>query len=264
MADYILIRKTRNAASSAVHVLLNLLFGVGSVIITALTSNPALGLLLVALSKWRVFAVRPRYIWTNFKANLLDFIVGASIVLLVYFFGIGSNDILLVDIILAAFYCVWLIVIKPMTSERAILIQAMVAVFFGSSAASIATANADSIVLVLSTFVIGYSAGRHILNQQNDDDSTLATLTLGLVFAEIAWLCHTWLIVYPYLSLGIRIPQLAVILTVFTFVFSSVRREIFLREDEFKFSDVAMPVIFGVAIVAVILIWFSNPAFNIN
>ena len=51
MADYILIRKTRNAASSAVHVLLNLLFGVGSVIITALTSNPALGLLLVALSK---------------------------------------------------------------------------------------------------------------------------------------------------------------------------------------------------------------------
>ena len=141
---------------------------------------------------------------------------------------------------------------------------AEIAVFLGSSAASIAAANADSIVLVLSTFVIGYSAGRHILNQQNDDDSTLATLTLGLVFAEIAWLCHTWLIVYPYLSLGIRIPQLAVILTVFTFVFSSVRREIFLREDEFKFSDVAMPVIFGVAIVAVILIWFSNPAFNIN
>lgn len=264
MADYILIRKTRNAASSAVHILLNLLFGVGSVMITALTSNPALGLLLVALSKWRVFAVRPRYIWTNFKANLLDFIVGASIVLLVYFFGIGSNDILLVDIFMAAFYCVWLIGIKPMTSERATLIQAMIAVFLGSSAASIAAASNDAIVLVIAEFIIGYSACRHILSQQNDEPTVFATLVMGLIFAEIAWLCHTWLIIYPYLSLGVRIPQLAIILTIFTFVFSSVRREIFLREDEFKFSHVAMPVIFGVVMIAVILIWLSNPAFNIN
>ena len=39
MADYILVRKTRNAASSAVHILLNVLFGIGSVMITALTGS---------------------------------------------------------------------------------------------------------------------------------------------------------------------------------------------------------------------------------
>ncbi len=264
MADYILVRKTRNAASSAVHILLNVLFGIGSVMITALTGSPILGLILVALSKWRVFAVRPRYIWTNFKANLTDFIVGVSVVLLVYFFGLGSNDILVVDIILAAFYCAWLLFIKPQTGEIATLAQAMIAVFLGSSAASIASASADPIVLVVASFIVGYSASRHILVQQNEEETTFSTLVMGLIFAEIAWLCHTWMIIYSYSFLGVRIPQLAIILTIFTFIFSAVRQAIFRREEEFKFSDVAAPILFGVAVIAVILIWCSNPIFNIN
>ncbi|MBR6097293.1 hypothetical protein IKP94_00890 [Candidatus Saccharibacteria bacterium] len=263
MADYILIRKTRNAASSAVHVLLNIVFGIGSVMVTALTGNPVMGLILVALSKWRVFAVRPRYIWTNFKANLIDFIVGISVVLLVYFFGLGTNDILIADIILAVFYCAWLILIKPLTSDNAILAQAMIAVFLGSSAATIASASADPIFLVISAFIIGYSAARHILVQENDENNVFSTLASGLIFAEIAWLCHTWMIVYSYSFIGIRIPQIAIILTVFTFIFSAVRRAIFRHEEEFKFSDVAAPIIFGVLIIGVILIWFSNPIFNI-
>ena len=40
MADYVLARKSRNIASSMVHVFLNLLLGVGSVLITVLSGSP--------------------------------------------------------------------------------------------------------------------------------------------------------------------------------------------------------------------------------
>ena len=82
MADFIFIRKSRNIASNAAHIFLNLMLGIGSVLITVLSGSPLIGLILVLVSKWRIFAVRPRYMWINFKANLVDIIVGTSTVVL--------------------------------------------------------------------------------------------------------------------------------------------------------------------------------------
>ena len=87
MADYVLARKSRNIVSTLVHVFLNLLLGIGSVLITVLSGSPLLGLILVFASKWRMFAVRSRYLWLNIKSNLVDLIVGISVVLLSYFAG---------------------------------------------------------------------------------------------------------------------------------------------------------------------------------
>ena len=82
MADFVFVRKSRNIVSSMVHVLLNLLLGIGAVLITVLSNSPMLGIILVLASKWRVFAVRARYFFLNLKSNLVDLIIGISIVLL--------------------------------------------------------------------------------------------------------------------------------------------------------------------------------------
>ena len=87
MADYVLARKSRNVASNMVHIFLNLLLGIGSVLVTVLSGSPILGLILVIASKWRIFAVRSRYLWLNIKSNLVDLIVGISVVLLAYSAG---------------------------------------------------------------------------------------------------------------------------------------------------------------------------------
>ncbi|MBR3248473.1 hypothetical protein IKF89_00360 [Candidatus Saccharibacteria bacterium] len=260
MADYVLARKSRNIMSTMVHVFLNLLLGIGSVLITVLSSSPLLGLILVIASKWRVFAVRARYLWTNIKANLVDLIVGISVVLLTYYAGAAF---LPVDFLLMAFYCLWLIVIKPLSSEVATLAQSLIAVFFGISAATIMTANLDPIVLVFLAFLIGYAASRHILIQSNDKDFTLTTLVCGLVFAEIAWLCYSWSIIYTFGDTGIRIPQLAIILTIFAFVYNYTRGAMIKYQDDFRFKHIVGPVIFGVVLVAIIVLCFSNPIFNI-
>ena len=260
MADYILARKSRNIASSMVHVFLNILLGVGAVLITVLSASPVLGLLLVLVSKWRVFAVRGRYLWLNIKSNLVDLIVGISVVLLAYYAG---PEFLPVDFLLAGFYCVWLLFIKPMSSERAALVQSLIAVFLGMSAAVIMAANLDTIVLVLMAFLVGYAASRHVLVQSSDKDFTLTTLVCGLVFSEIAWLCQTWSIVYTFGNTGIRIPQIAIILTIFAFVYNYARQAMIRYQEDFRFKHILGPVVFGVVLVGIIVLWFSNPIFNI-
>lgn len=260
MADYVLVRKSRNIASNMVHIFLNILLGVGAVMVTVLSASPILGLLLVLVSKWRVFAVRGRYLWLNIKSSLVDIIVGVSVVLLAYFAG---GSFVPVDIILAIFYCVWLIIIKPMSSEKAALTQSLIAVFLGMSAAAIMTANLDAIAIVLLAFMIGYAASRHVLVQSSDKNYTLTTLVCGLVFAEVAWLCQTWSIIYTFGNTGIRVPQVAIILTVFAFVYNYARQAMIKYQDDFRFKHIIGPVVFGTILVGIIVLWFSNPIFNI-
>ena len=260
MADYVLARKSRNIASNLVHIFLNILLGVGSVLVTVLSASPVLGLLLVLVSKWRVFAVRGRYLWLNIKSNLVDIVVGVSVVLITYYAG---ATFLPVDALLAIFYCVWLLFIKPMSSEKATLVQSLIAVFLGMGAAAIVAANLNTIVVVLVAFLVGYAASRHVLVQSSDRDFTLTTLVCGLVFAEVAWLCQSWAIIYTFGASGIRIPQVAIILTIFAFVYNYARQAMIKYQDDFRFKHILGPVVFGVVLVGIIVIWFSNPIFNI-
>lgn len=260
MADFILARKSRNIASSTVHVFLNILLGIGAVLITVFSGSPLLGILLVLMSKWRIFAVRRRYLWLNIKSNLVDLIVGLSIVLLTYY---ASSTLLPVDFILMIIYVIWLLIIKPMSTEVANLIQSLIAVFLGISATTIMTAGNNVLIAVLLAFLVGYAASRHVLVQTDDKDFTLTTLVCGLIFAEVAWLCHSWAIVYTFGDTGIRIPQAALILTIFAFIYNYARQAVVRHQEDFRFRDILAPVLFGVILIGIIVIWFSNPIFNI-
>src|SRR5579864_9010093 len=70
-----------------------------------------LALAIILLSKWRMFAVRPRYWPANIRANAVDIIVGVSFLVLMVHSGTQ-----LWQLILALLYAVWLLVIKPGTS----------------------------------------------------------------------------------------------------------------------------------------------------
>ena len=262
MADYILIRKGRNALSSIIYIILNILLGVGSIALTIITKSWIPGIALVLLSKWRIFAVRPYYWLLNIKSNLVDLIVGSSFVVLA--FSAGVTEILPVHWILAAGYAIWLTLIKPRTSALANEAQALIAVFLGISAAVMLGAAYNSIWLVLAAFIVGYGASRHILVQSSEEhDFTLITFICGLVASEIAWLCHSWMIIYTFGNSGIALPQLAIILTVLGFLFGRVHRSILKRDGKFKFADVAIPTIFSFLILTIMILWFSKPIFDI-
>lgn len=260
MADYVLARKSRNIASNMVHVFLNLLLGVGSVLITVLSGSPLFGILLVLVSKWRIFAVRARYFFINLKSNLVDLIVGISIVLLAFFAGTGFLPL---HFILMIFYSIWLLFIKPLSSETANMVQSLISVFLGISASAILAANTDAILIVFLAFLIGYAASRHILSQSRDQDFTLTTLVCGLVFSEVALLSQMWSIVYTFGTTGIRIPQMAIILTIFAFMYNYARQTMIKYQEDFRFKQIAGPVFFGIILIGIVVLWFSDPIFNI-
>lgn len=260
MVDFVFARKSRNIASSAIHVFLNILLGVLSVLVTVFSGSPILGIILVLVSKWRIFAVRRRYLWLNIKSNLVDLIVGISVVLLSYYAG---NTLMPVHLVLIVVYVVWLLAIKPMSTEAANLAQSLVAVFLGISATTIMTANLNAVAAVILAFLVGYAASRHVLAQTNTKDFTLTTLVCGLVFAEVAWLCHSWAIVYTFGDTGIRIPQVTIILTIFAFVYNYARQAMIRYRDDFRFRNIIGPMLFGMVLVGIIVMFFSNPIFNI-
>ena len=140
MADYIFIRKSRNAISSLAHVVLNLLLAVVSIGATVATGSILLGLILIVVSKWRVFAVNHRYWLINLRASLVDFIVGVSLVMLAYAAG---TTFLPVHFILMAVYAIWLIVIKPRSSFTFAIVQALIAILIGSTALAVFAAIYD-------------------------------------------------------------------------------------------------------------------------
>ncbi len=265
MADYIFIRKSRNALSSLLHIILNLLLAVVSIGATVVTGNCIIGLILIVVSKWRVFAVNHRYWLVNLRSSLVDFIVGISFVLLAYAAG---TTFLPVHFILMAAYAIWLIIIKPRSSVAATILQALVAVLLGTTTASIFAAITDSLLLVAAEFLIGFAASHHVLIQSesnsSDHNPTFISLVCGLFFSEIAWLSHTWLIIYTISSTGICVSQLAIILTLVSFAYFQIYRDVSKHDGKLKFQNVALPVVFSLVIIAVLIISFSQPRFNIH
>ncbi len=261
MADYIFIRKSRNALSSLMHTILNLLLAIVSIGSTVVTGNPIIGLLLIVVSKWRVFAVNHRYWWVNIRSSLVDFIVGISFVLLAYAAG---SIFLPVHFVLMAAYAIWLIIIKPRSSLTFAMIQALIAVLVGTTAASVFGAVTDSLVLVIAEFIIGYAASHHVLVQGEDKDSSFISLVCGLFCAEIAWLSYAWLIIYSFASTGLCISQLAILLTVLMFAYFKIYQNISQHEGKLQLKELALPLIFSVAVVVILIIGFSQPRFNIH
>lgn len=261
MADYIFIRKSRNILSSLLHIVLNLLLAVVSIGATLATGNCLIGLVLVIVSKWRVFAVNHRYWLLNLRSSLVDFIVGFSFVLLAYSAG---STFLPVHLALMVGYAVWLILIKPRSSAAFTIVQAIIAVLLGTTTASIFAAITDSSVLALTSFIIGFAASHHVLIQGEDRDATFISLVFGLFFSEIAWLSHSWLIIYTIGSTGICLSQLSLILSVLTFAYFEVQKAIAERGAKLKFVDVALPVLFSLCVVIILAVGFSQPRFNIH
>ncbi len=260
MADYILIRKSRNIVSTILHIVLNILLGVGSIFLTAITGSFILGFLLVLVSKWRIFAVRPRYWLLNIKSSLVDLIVGFSFVLIAYCSGTAVRPI---HFILAGLYTLWLIILKPRSSSHANIAQSLTAMFLGTTAAVLLSATYDSSIIVLASLFIGWAATRHVLVQSDDNNFALVTFVCGLICAEIAWIFHSWLIVYSFGDTGIVIPQLSIILTVFAFAFARIYQSLIKNDGKLEKDEVMIPTIFSVLIILVVVVWFSNPSFHL-
>jgi hypothetical protein len=209
---------------------------------------PALALVL--LSKWRVFALRPRFWWVNIKANFVDFLVGVSYVGLLYLSS-GSFPIMLV---LAVLYGVWLLYVKPRSDHSSIMLQAGIAQFLALTVLfNLSTApGVNEFFVILSCFVIGYIAARHVVANYEEDRAEFLSYGWGLVISQLGWLLYRWTNVYD-LQLPFKIPQIALLALVISMAAAKLYAAA--KAHRLTMSLVRSTAIFGAVLIAFILIF---------
>jgi hypothetical protein len=147
--------------------------------------------LLVLLSKWRMFAVKARHWPANIRTNAVDIFVGVSLVIFMV-----SSDTASLQFFWAIMYAVWLLVIKPQSTPIWIGIQAMVSQALGLVAVYLFFSEESTITLVFLTWGVAYFCARHFLSGFDEAMSRATAYTWAFFASAIAWLSSHWLIFY--------------------------------------------------------------------
>lgn len=233
--------------------ILNVAYAVLLLVLVLNFDPPILAFVLVLLSKWRVFAVRPRFWWANVQSNLVDTIVGVSTVGLLWL----TSGQLLVQIGITALFVAWLVILKSRSKKRWVLIQAGVGQFAGLTVLfSVAHVLPDLLVVGLAGLV-AYAAARHALTAFTGESArTLLSLAWAFVMGELSWLSYHWVIAY---SVGpqLLIPQVAIIAGLIGFVAMTIYSA-YEDDGKIEFAELRWPFIFSGLILILLLVRFSG------
>ncbi|PIZ63206.1 hypothetical protein COY17_01130 [Candidatus Saccharibacteria bacterium CG_4_10_14_0_2_um_filter_52_9] len=150
-----------------------------------------LALAMIVLSKWRMFAVRPRFWAANLRANAIDLMVGLSIV--VFMNHTGS---MLFEAGWALVYAVWLLAIKPGTTVPMITAQAFLGQLAALSALYLTWADGPVYGLTFLTGLFCFLAARHFLDTFEEPYAKMLAFVWGYFGAALAWLLSHWLLFY--------------------------------------------------------------------
>lgn len=148
-----------------------------------------LALVLILLSKWRMFAVRPRFWSANIRANAVDIIVSVSLLAFMVY-----SDSQLAQLIWTAAYVVWLLVIKPASGPLMVSIQAMTGLLVGLGAVFLERGDGALYWLVFSAAAVCYLAARHFFDSFDEPYVKLLSYLWAYFAAGLTWVLGHWLL----------------------------------------------------------------------
>lgn len=147
---------------------------------------------LILLSKWRMFAVRPRHWPANVRANAVDIMVGVSVVIFMSH-SISANW----QLAWAVIYGIWLTILKPGSSVFKVSMQAMIAQLAAFMALFLNWGDAPLLGLVVASWAISYLVARHFFTSFDESHASLYSHTWGYFAAALVWLLGHDLLFYP-------------------------------------------------------------------
>lgn len=150
-----------------------------------------IALSIIVLSKWRIFAVRPRFWAANIRANAVDLMVGLSIVLFM-----TQSGSWLVQAMWAVLYGIWLVAIKPRSGVLMITTQAFIGQLASLSALYLIWAGGPIYGLTLLSGLFCFLAARHFLDTFDEPYAKMLAYVWGYFGAALAWLLSHWLLFY--------------------------------------------------------------------
>jgi hypothetical protein len=146
---------------------------------------------LILLSKWRMFAVRPRFWPANIRANAIDIIIGVSV--LAFMLATTSE---LLQLVWAALWIGWLIAIKPKADTFWVSMQALIGFAIGLSALFLSWDHAPLFALVGAGGFICFFAAHHFFYSFDEPYTKLLSYFWGYFGAALVWILGHWLLFY--------------------------------------------------------------------
>jgi hypothetical protein len=162
----------------------------------------AIAIFLILLSKWRMFAVRPRYWVANLIGNGIDIMVAVSLVLFM-----ASTSVVWWQLFWTLLYGGWLLWLKPRYDVLSVSAQAMVGQLLGLSLLYLKFGDSPIAGLVAGTWLVTYLSARHYLTSFEEPHSALLAQIWAYFSASLAFVLAHWLLFYG------SIAQIIVILT---------------------------------------------------
>jgi hypothetical protein len=182
--------KPKKGVSHLLHLVLTFLLPI-LIYVMVRINFAELALLLILLSKWRMFAVKPRHWPANIRANAIDLIVGISV--LIFMLQSGTQ---MWQILWALAYGVWLLVIKPGSGVVWVSTQALIGQFAGMSALFLRFGGDNAAVLIIASWGICYLAARHFFASFDEPMTRLLSYLWGYFAAALVWVLSHWLLFY--------------------------------------------------------------------
>lgn len=197
--------KPASGFSSVLHMLYQIALPVIILLLARLQIGLWLPILVIMLSKWRIFAVRTRFWPANLRANSVDIMVGISLVLFMY-----QSESFGLQIFWAAIYAFWLLFVKPRSGMLFVSLQAAIGQLCGLTALFVATGQSTGLqfgpldwatvptgFLVIMTGLICYLAARHFFDSFNEPYARMLSYVWGYFGAALLWVLGHMLVVYP-------------------------------------------------------------------
>jgi hypothetical protein len=204
----------------------------------------SIGITLIILSKWRMFAVKPRHWPANIRANAVDIIVGLSALI----FMIHSNSGVL-QLFWAVAYGAWLLILKPQSSDLGVPLQAITAQSVGLVALFIAWGSAPLLTLVICVWLISYVSARHFFASFEEPYIRFLSSTWAYLAAALTWLLGHWLLFYG------PVAQPALLLSVIAF---GVGGMYYLEKSDRSSIVLRRQIVFVLFAVTLIVLTFSD------
>lgn len=199
---------------------------------------------IVILSKWRMFAVKPRFWAANLRANSVDLMVGISVVAFM-----SHTSSMSFQILWAALYAVWLIFIKPGSSRFMVAIQAFIGQTLGLTALYLVWADGPLIGLTIVSGLICFCAARHVFDSFEEPYARMLAYAWAYFGASLAWLLGHWLIYHAFV-----IPQPVLLTSSLGFGLAAI----YYLDHEDKLSKLIKREILFIMMVIIIVVIYGT------
>lgn len=206
---------------------------------------PQGAVVVVLITKWRMFAVRPRFWPAIVRSNAVDIIVGLSTVV----FMTHSHNNASLQLLWAFLYMLWQVFIKPGRSVFKVSLQALIGQTYGLMALFMAWPAGAIFILVIGVWAVCYLAARHFLTAFEEAYISVYSHTWGYFAAALAWLSAHWLLFYGVVA------QPTLLLTVLGFGLGGLY---YLRESDRLSVLLRRQIVFIMIAIVMVVLVFSD------